>query len=102
MEMAARPFFCYVDDLVDGLVKMARATLIHWTGQPWTTAEITADEVAKLIKEMTGSSSRPPTEPASDDPRQRKPDISLAESKLGWYPKFLSSRGRADYRIFRA
>jgi nucleoside-diphosphate-sugar epimerase len=89
--------FCYVDDLVDGLVKMA-ASDPSFIGPVnlGTTAEITADEVAKLIKDMTGSPS--PTAHRSlpsDDPRQRKPDISLAECKLGWYPQTSFEQGVA-------
>jgi nucleoside-diphosphate-sugar epimerase len=89
--------FCYVDDLIDGLMKMA-ASDPSFTGpiNLGGTAEITAEEAASLIKEMTGSpsptvhQSRPP-----DDPMQRKPDISLAESKLGWRPQVAFEQGVA-------
>ncbi|MDT5255091.1 MAG: UDP-glucuronate decarboxylase [Mycobacterium sp.] len=81
--------FCYVDDLVDGLVKMA-ASDPSFTGPVnlGSRVELTVLETAGLIKEMTGSPSAivfndlPP-----DDPKKRKPDISLAESKLGWCPR---------------
>ena len=80
---------CYVDDLLDGLVTMAlsepRFAGPVNLGNP---TELTVLEAASLIKEMTGSQSPiifkalPP-----DDPRKRKPDISLAESRLGWRPQ---------------
>ena len=89
--------FCYVDDLVDGLVKMA-ASEPSFTGPVnlGSPAEFTVLETASIIKEMTGSSSAtvfkalPP-----DDPRKRKPDISLAESRLGWRPRVPSEQGVA-------
>jgi nucleoside-diphosphate-sugar epimerase len=89
--------FCYVDDLVDGLVKMA-ASDPSFMGPVnlGSTAEFTAEEAAGFIKEMTGSASPivhktlPP-----DDPRQRKPDISLAASKLDWRPKVTFEEGVA-------
>jgi nucleoside-diphosphate-sugar epimerase len=89
--------FCYVEDLVDGLVKMATSDP-SFTGpiNLGGTAEFTALEAASLIKEMTGSPSPtvhkglPP-----DDPRQRKPDIGLAEFKLGWRPQVSFEEGVA-------
>jgi UDP-glucuronate decarboxylase len=89
--------FCYVDDLIDGLVKMA-ASEPSFTGPVnlGGRAELTVLETAGLIKEMTGSSSAivfkalPP-----DDPRKRKPDISLAGSKLGWRPRVPFGEGAA-------
>jgi UDP-glucuronate decarboxylase len=89
--------FCYVDDLVDGLVKMAASDPSFIgpinLGDP---TEFTVLEAASRIREMTGSTS--PTvfkDLPSDDPRQRKPDISLAESKLGWRPHVLFEQGVA-------
>jgi UDP-glucuronate decarboxylase len=87
--------FCYVDDLVDGLVKMA-ASEPSFTGPVnlGGRTELTVLETAGLIREMTGSSSPivfkalPP-----DDPRKRKPDISLAESQLGWSPRIPFEEG---------
>jgi len=89
--------FCYVDDLVDGLVKMA-ASDASFTGPVnlGSPAELTVLETASIIKDMTGSASAtvfkalPP-----DDPRRRKPDISLAESKLGWRPRVPFAEGAA-------
>jgi UDP-glucuronate decarboxylase len=89
--------FCYVDDLVDGLVRMA-ASDPSFTGPVnlGSPAELTVLEVARIIKEMTGSPSEPVfLAPRPDDPRRRRPDISLAESGLGWRPRFSFEQGAA-------
>lgn len=89
--------FCYIDDLVDGLVKMAASDPafigpVNLGG----TAEFTAGEAANLIKEMTGSTSPIVYKPLpADDPKQRQPDIGLAESKLGWRPQVSFEQGVA-------
>ena len=81
--------FCYVDDLVDGLIKLmeSRADFLGPVniGNP---VEFTIRELAELVIEMTGSRSRLIELPLpSDDPTQRRPDISLAEAELAWSPK---------------
>lgn len=79
--------FCYVDDLVDGLIKMTNANYIGPVnlGNP---SERTILDFAKLIIEMTGSKSKIVYKDLpSDDPMQRKPDITLAKEKLNWQPK---------------
>jgi nucleoside-diphosphate-sugar epimerase len=81
--------FCYVDDLIDGIVNMA-ASEPSFTGPVnlGSPAELTVLETASIIKEMTGSPSATVFKPLPpDDPRKRKPDISLAESRLGWRPR---------------
>lgn len=81
--------FCYVDDLVDGLVNMA-ASDASFTGPVnlGSPAERSVLETVSIIKEMTGSPSPTVFEPLPpDDPKQRKPDIALAESSLGWVPR---------------
>jgi nucleoside-diphosphate-sugar epimerase len=81
--------FCYVDDLVDGLVDMA-ASDPSFTGPVnlGSPAEFTVLETASIIREMIGSTSENVFKPLPpDDPRKRKPDIGLAESKLGWHPQ---------------
>lgn len=80
--------FCYVDDLVDGFVKMARSER-SFTGPVniGNPAEFTVREAAELIKAQVGSASEIVYRPLpSDDPRKRKPDIGLAEARLGWRP----------------
>ncbi|OBH14121.1 MULTISPECIES: UDP-glucuronic acid decarboxylase family protein [unclassified Mycobacterium] len=87
--------FCYVDDLIDGLVKMATSES-SFTGPVnlGSQDELTVLEVARIIKEMTGSSS-PIVFRAlpEDDPKKRKPDITLAESRLDWRPVVPFSQG---------
>jgi UDP-glucuronate decarboxylase len=80
--------FCYVDDLVDGLVAMT-ATGPEVTGPVnlGNPGEFTIAELAALILELTGSRSPIIHAPLpEDDPRQRRPDIGLAKSTLQWEP----------------
>ena len=87
--------FQYVDDLVEAMIRMM-ATDDSFigpvnTGNP---GEFTMLELANLIIELTGSKSKLIFEPLpSDDPRQRKPDISLAKEKLNWEPKIQLREG---------
>ena len=79
--------FQYVDDLVEGIVRLM--SVPHHTpvnlGNP---TEYTVLEFARLVLELTGSRSRVSFEPLpQDDPRQRRPDISLARELLGWEPR---------------
>jgi UDP-glucuronate decarboxylase len=80
--------FCYVDDLVEGVVRMMRTDggfigPIN-LGNP---AEMTIRDLARAIVELTGSKSTLNYLPLpKDDPRQRCPDIQLAESRLDWRP----------------
>jgi len=81
--------FCYVDDLIEGFVRLMNSS--NETIGPvnlGNPGEFTMIELASAIKDLTGSSSEfvyrsLPT----DDPRQRQPDISLARSSLSWEPK---------------
>jgi UDP-glucuronate decarboxylase len=80
--------FCYVDDLVDGLMKLMRSgedtTGPINLGNP---AEFTIAELAELVKSATNSSSPIRFKPLpADDPRQRQPDIKQAREVLGWTP----------------
>ena len=81
--------FCYVDDLVNGLMKlMASGDKITGPINLGNPVEITIDTLAHTIIEMTGSTSKIDRQPLpTDDPRQRKPDISLANSVLDWQPE---------------
>jgi len=79
--------FCYVSDLVDGIYRLLHSDyyLPVNIGNP---AEITIREFAEEILKLTGSKSPLVNKPLpADDPRQRKPDISLARKLLGWEPK---------------
>jgi UDP-glucuronate decarboxylase len=81
--------FCYVDDLVDGLVRLM-ATPDQVTGpiNLGNPDEFSILELATTLIEMTGARARIVHRPRpEDDPRQRRPDISRAEEMLGWKPK---------------
>lgn len=81
--------FCYVDDLVDGLM-LLMASGDDFTGPVnlGNPGEFTMKELAEHVLELTGSKSQLSFHDLpADDPKQRKPDIGLAESKLGWAPK---------------
>ncbi len=89
--------FCYVDDLIDAMILMMDAPE-DFTGPVniGNPSEFTMLELAKVVIELTGSRSRLEFQPLpQDDPRQRKPDISLAEEKLGWKPKIELRKGIA-------
>ena len=80
--------FCYVDDLIDGLVRLmdSSPTLTGPInlGNP---TEFTIKELATLIVKETGASSQFISQPLPpDDPRQRQPNIELANSQLNWTP----------------
>ncbi|MBL8576240.1 MAG: SDR family oxidoreductase [Mesorhizobium sp.] len=80
--------FCYVDDLVEGLMRMMR-TAPEITGpiNLGNPSEFTVAQLANLVVEVTNSRSTIAFRPLpQDDPRQRKPDIALAEKHLGWAP----------------
>ena len=81
--------FCYVDDLVEGLIAMMN-TPPHVTGpiNLGNPGEFTIAELAEMVCDIVGASATVDRKPLpSDDPRQRKPDISQAEQVLGWQPK---------------
>jgi len=80
--------FCYVDDLVDGLIRLM-ATPDSFTGPVnlGNPVEFTIRELAEKILELTRSRSKLIYKPLPvDDPRQRQPDITLAKQELGWSP----------------
>ena len=79
--------FCYVSDEIAGILALAHSNEHEPTniGNP---NEFTILECAKVVLEVTGSSSRIRFEPLpQDDPRQRRPDIGKAKKLLGWEPK---------------
>ena len=80
--------FCYVDDLVEGLVRMMRAEGITGPVNLGNPGEFTVLEAAQKIIALVGSSSRIVFQGLpSDDPTRRKPDITRAREALGWEPK---------------
>jgi len=81
--------FCYVDDLIEAMVRMMAATR-ETTGpiNIGNPVEFSIRELGELVLELTGSKSKLVFEPLpSDDPKQRQPDIGKAREQLGWEPK---------------
>jgi len=79
--------FCYVSDLMDGLVRLLHSDL-HDPVNLGNPQEWTVTQMAEAIRDLSGSSAAIVYEPLpEDDPRVRQPDISQAESRLGWSPK---------------
>ena len=81
--------FCYVDDLIDGMIKMMN-TRDEFTGPVniGNPGEFTILELAQKVIQLTNSSSKIIYQPLpADDPMQRKPDITLARKELNWEPK---------------
>ena len=81
--------FCYVDDLIDCfLAFMASDPAFTGPVNMGNPGEFTIRELAEKVVELTGSNSPIICEPLpADDPKQRRPDISLAREKLGWEPR---------------
>lgn len=84
--------FCYVDDLVDGILKFANSTEIGPInlGNP---GEFTVDELATIIIQKVNKGYKEYVERTVDDPQQRKPNITLAKERLKWEPKIALSEG---------
>ncbi len=81
--------FCYVDDLIEGFIRMMRSER-GFTGPVniGNPNEFTMLELAEKVLRLVGGKSKLVFRPLpTDDPRQRQPDISLAKSKLDWTPK---------------
>ncbi|MSM38890.1 MAG: NAD-dependent epimerase/dehydratase family protein [Geobacter sp.] len=86
--------FCYVSDLVDGLIRMMACDGFNGPVNLGNPAETTILEFAERIIALTGSRSRIVFKPLpADDPKQRQPDIRLAGEKLGWAPKVPVEQG---------
>jgi len=85
--------FCYVDDLIDGIVRLAESD-IHTPVNVGNPNEFTLLELAKAVIEVTESRSEIVHEPLpTDDPQQRQPDIGRARDLLGWEPKVELTEG---------
>ncbi|MCX8510034.1 MAG: SDR family oxidoreductase [Rhodobacteraceae bacterium] len=85
--------FCYVNDLVEGFLRLMDSDVTQPVnlGNP---GEFTMVELAQMVLAKTGAPSRLVHLPLpKDDPRQRRPDISLAAEKLGWAPTLSLSEG---------
>ena len=95
--------FCYVDDLVEGIYRL----LMSDYAQPVNVGnpdEITILDFAKEIIKLTGTDQKIVFNPLpTDDPKQRRPDITLAQSILGWEPKAHRSEGlKITYDYFKS
>jgi len=87
--------FCFVSDLVEGLYKMMQ-TSRNFTGPVnlGNPSEFTVKELAEKIIKLTNSKSKIVHKALpQDDPKQRKPDITLAKEKLKWQPKIKLEEG---------
>jgi len=87
--------FCYVDDLIEGLIRLMQSpddvTGPVNLGRP---DEFTILELAEKVVELTNSKSEIVFEPLpTDDPKQRRPDITMARKILGWEPKMALEEG---------
>jgi dTDP-glucose 4,6-dehydratase len=79
--------FCYVKDTVEGIYKLMMKDYVYPVniGNP---NEMTINEFAQKVIELTGSKSKIEYKPLPEnDPQVRQPDITLARKKLGWEPK---------------
>lgn len=95
--------FCYVDDLVEGIYRLLLSDYAYPVnvGNP---AEITIKEFGEEIIKLTGTSQKLVFKPLpTDDPKQRKPDITRAKELLGWEPKVSREEGLAiTYAYFKS
>jgi UDP-glucuronate decarboxylase len=79
--------FCYVDDLVEGLIRLMNTDDLHEPVNLGNPGEFTIKELAEEVVRICGSDSGVTYLPLpQDDPRQRRPDISRAQALLGWNP----------------
>ena len=80
--------FCYVDDLIEGIIRMMEAPGLTGPVNLGNPEEFTVLELAEKVIALTGSRSKIVYKPLpQDDPTQRRPDISLAKKFLSWEPK---------------
>lgn len=96
--------FCYVDDLIDGIVRFMAQTETVGPMNLGNPGEFTMLELAELTLKLVGGKSKIVHKPLpSDDPKQRQPDIALAKRVLGWEPKVSLENGlRRTIDYFRA
>jgi UDP-glucuronate decarboxylase len=86
--------FCYVDDLIEGLIRLMNADGLHQPVNLGNPGEFTIKQLAEQVRRICGSKSELTYLPLpEDDPRQRKPDITTAQTVLGWIPKVPLAEG---------
>jgi UDP-glucuronate decarboxylase len=96
--------FCYVDDLIEGFVRMMNSgSEVVGPINLGNPVEFTMLDLAELVIRLTGSTSSIVFRPLpSDDPKQRRPDIALAQAALDWNPKIALADGlKETIRYFR-
>ena len=95
--------FCYVDDLIEGILRLARSSE-HLPTNIGNPNEFTILECAQAVLDITGASSKITFQPApQDDPTQRLPDITKARELLGWEPTIQLREGLArSLEFFRS
>ncbi|MEO0812521.1 MAG: GDP-mannose 4,6-dehydratase, partial [Myxococcota bacterium] len=84
--------FCYVDDLVEGLIRLMESDVTEPVnlGNP---GEFTIRELALKVADLAGGSELETQPLPSDDPKRRRPDITRARERLGWEPKITLDEG---------
>nr|MBK9651121.1 SDR family oxidoreductase [Bacteroidota bacterium] len=94
--------FCYVDDLVEGIYRLLMSDYV-WPVNIGNPQEITIKEFAEEIIKLTGTDQKIIYKPLpTDDPKQRRPDISLAQKTLNWEPKVSRQDGlKTTYEYFK-
>jgi UDP-glucuronate decarboxylase len=86
--------FCYVDDLVDGLMRLMNTDDLHEPVNLGNQGEFTIEELAVEVARLCGTTASIQREPLpADDPRQRKPDTTRARELLGWEPRIALREG---------
>ena len=86
--------FCYVDELIDGFIRLMASDDFTGPVNLGNPVEFTIKELAEKIIEMTNSKSKLTLNPLpQDDPKQRQPDITLAKKELNWEPKIKLEEG---------
>lgn len=86
--------FCFCDDLIDGFVRLMNHNDLTVPVNIGNPGEFTIYELAQKVISLTGSQSKIVHMPLpADDPKQRKPDITIAREKLGWEPKVSLDEG---------
>lgn len=95
--------FCYVDDLIEGIFRLLMSDY-HLPVNIGNPDQITLKEFAEEIIALTGTRQKIVNKPLpQDDPKQRQPDISLAQKVLGWEPKVNRAEGvRITYEYFKS
>lgn len=87
--------FCYVDDLIEGLVRLMNQDEVIGPINIGNPGELTMLELADKVLTKVGGSSKLVYEPLpGDDPQQRQPEISLAQKHLGWEPAITLDESR--------